>query len=138
MSDDGPANEANEGASEDTKVESVLAPGDLTADELARTSTADLGGSLAYTSVTNASVKFTTSANGIAWIGSKSAPHGVANVYVDGRFARAVDTYAATTVTGKVLFEIRFGSTGTHTVTIVDAGTAGRPYVDADAFVVTK
>ena len=93
---------------------------------------------MAYTHVTNASVKFTASGTGLTWIGSKSAPHGVANVYVDGRFARSVDTYAATTMIGKVLFQVRFGETGTHTIQIVDAGTSGRPYIDADAFVVTK
>ena len=61
---------------------------------------------------------------------------GSVKVYVDGVYRGAVSLNASSTAWRQVVYVRGFSSSGTHTIKLVCAGTAGHPKIDLDAFVV--
>jgi hypothetical protein len=80
------------------------------------------------------SLRFTGTA--IAWVGAVGPTRGKARIYLDGRHVKTVDTYSPTFRASRVLYMARFQTYATRRLTIVALGTAGRPRVTVDAFVV--
>ena len=60
---------------------------------------------------------------GIAWIGRRNAFGGIAAVYLDGKKAKTVDLYSATTKYEQVIYTITGLKNTTHTLKIVRTGT---------------
>ena len=60
---------------------------------------------------------------GIAWIGRRNAFGGIAAVYLDGKKAKTVDLYSATTKYEQVIYKITGLKNTTHTLKIVRTGT---------------
>ncbi len=95
-----------------------------------------MGGKAKETGAANAKsgLKFTGAA--IAWIGSVGPTHGTANIYVDGRLSKTVDTWASSFNPSVVLFEKSWDAVGSHNISIVASGTAAHPAIAVDAFMV--
>ena len=89
----------------------------------------------------DSSVFFSFIGTGIEWFGNIGVRHGIANVYVDGVFVRAVDTWGDVSRRQQRLFWQYGLAPGRHNIKIVNTGkrrTASRGYlIDVDAFVVT-
>ncbi len=82
--------------------------------------------------------RYTFTGRNVAWAGSVGTTRGVANVFIDGTLYKSVDLFSATGAGARVVVEKRWTSTGTHTIDVQVVGTAGRPTIDIDAFVVLK
>lgn len=103
-----------------------------------------VGGSLRRTRAHGAAVSLTFTGTGIEWFGSMSPRHGVADMYIDGRFVRRIDAYAPRNHCQQRLgwnYSLPYGK---HTLWIVHPGQTrethrgGRlKFIDVDAFVVT-
>ena len=107
-------------------------------------STCFVGGSQRRTRAKGATASLTFTGTGIEWFGSTGPRHGIADMYIDGRFVQRVDAYAPHNHCQQRLgwnYSLPYGK---HTVWIVHAGhtrekhRGGRlKFVDVDAFVVT-
>ena len=95
-------------------------------------------GSLKYATAAGASAVFTTFGRGIAWVAWTAATRGRAEVYIDGLLASTIDLRTTTSLPRRVVFNKTWSIPGTHTIKIVVLGTAGRPRVDLDAFLVAR
>jgi hypothetical protein len=103
-----------------------------------------VGGSQRRTRAHGAAVSLTFTGTGIEWFGSTSPRHGIADMYIDGRFVRRVDAYTSRNHCQQRLgwnYSLPYGK---HTIWIVHAGhtramhRGGRlKFIDVDAFVVT-
>ena len=97
------------------------------------------GGSTRYASTAGASATFTaTLARSIAIVTTKAASRGSFKVYVDNVYKGTISTYSATTKFRQRVYQFSWSTAGTHKVRIVVVGTARRPRVDLDAFVVLR
>jgi hypothetical protein len=67
-------------------------------------------------------------------IGSTCGTCGVMRVYVDGKLYKTVDTWSRVTYLRRWLARVSYTGTGPHVVTLVPAGTKGRPDVVLDGF----
>jgi hypothetical protein len=94
------------------------------------------GGSVQYAREAGATARYTFTGRAIAWVSTFAPRRGRAEVYVDGVRVRTVDLYASTLIARRTAFTQAWASDGTHTVEIRVVGTADRPRVDVDAFVV--
>jgi hypothetical protein len=99
-------------------------------------SSAYLGDRALRSGTAGATVRFTFTGSQVAWIGTAGPGNGRADVYLDGTWSRTVDTHRATTANRRVLYAARWPGSGTHTITVKVAGTAGHPRVVVDGFVV--
>jgi hypothetical protein len=107
-------------------------------------STCFVGGSQRRTRAKGAAVSLTFTGTGIEWFGSTSPRHGIADMYIDGKFVQRVDAYAPHNHCQQRLgwnYSLPYGK---HTVWIVHSGhtrekhRGGRlKFIDVDAFVVT-
>ncbi|CAN5779554.1 hypothetical protein BH24CHL6_BH24CHL6_09880 [soil metagenome] len=80
---------------------------------------------------------FSFSGSEVAWVAHRGPRQGRARVYVDGVLAAKVDLYARKVAARTVVFRAAdLGPDTEHTLTIVALGTAGRPRVSVDGFVV--
>ena len=79
---------------------------------------------------------FQFSGDGVAWIGPVGPTRGKAKVYIDGKYAKTVDTYSSVFRPTRVLFKATFGSVRAGRLTIVVMGTKGHATVAIDAIVV--
>jgi len=68
-----------------------------------------------------------------AWVTTTGPNHGSARIYIDGKYLRTVSTYSKTTHYRRIVWARRFGTLTGHTITIVNAGTAGHPGIEVDA-----
>jgi beta-N-acetylhexosaminidase len=93
------------------------------------------GGSLAYSTAAGASATFTFSGRAVSWVSAVGTSRGQAKVYIDGAYAHTVNLYSATYHARQVVFATSWSTNGTHTIRILNVGTAGHPRVDIDAFV---
>jgi hypothetical protein len=97
-----------------------------------------LDGSLHFSTAKGASVTFSSTVRTLGWITTVGPAHGSAKVYVDGHLAQTVSTHASSVGYRRIVFA-RAWFTGpqdpTHTITIVNAGTAGHSRVDVDGFI---
>jgi subtilisin len=92
------------------------------------------GGGTRYSGAAGATATFRFTGRAIAWIAPLGRLSGAAQVYVDGRYVRTVNLYAAGAHPRRIVFEQRWAASGTHTISVRVAGTAGHPRVDVDAF----
>ncbi len=86
--------------------------------------------------IPGAKAKLSFTGRNVAWGAPKSAVRGQAEVWVDGVKETTVDLYSSTTLARRVVFSKSWAFSGSHTVEVRVLGTAGRPRVDVDAFVV--
>jgi subtilisin family serine protease len=100
--------------------------------------TSAYGGSLTKASAANASVQFTFTGRGFAWVASKATNRGQAYLYLDGVYQGTWNLYSATTVARSVVSNWSATSSQTHTVKIVVVGSGTAPAVDVDSFIVLK
>ncbi len=96
------------------------------------------GGKARYATGAGASATFTFSGRSVAWVSSKSASRGSAQVFVDGVLVKTVSLHRSSTLARQVVFSTRWASAGPHTIQVVVLGTAGHPRVDVDTFVVVR
>ena len=96
------------------------------------------GGSDRYATAAGASAGYTFTGRSVAIVSSRAAGRGLVRVYIDGVLVSTVDLYAPSTAYRQVVFARTWGSSGTHTIRLVVAGTAGRPRVDLDAVEVLR
>jgi hypothetical protein len=92
----------------------------------------------AFTSAAGARATFTrTYARGdqVALVMATGPGRGAASIRIDGSWVTNVDTYAASNTNRVVVFQRRM-SAGTHTISIVNHATPGRPRIDLDAVLI--
>lgn len=92
-----------------------------------------------YSNTANNYCEYTFTGTKIAWIGIRQWNQGYADVYIDNVLAQAnIDLYAASTVSGLVLFSRSGLTSASHTIRIVVKGTKNASASDAivsiDAF----
>ncbi|MGK5685568.1 N-acetylmuramoyl-L-alanine amidase [Actinoplanes sp. URMC 104] len=97
----------------------------------ARAASTYLGGRALAASAKNAKLAYTFTGRSAALTFTRAASTGVAYVYVDGVKVATVDTKAARTTHRQTLW-VRALTAKAHTVSVVVAGTAGRPTVISD------
>ncbi|MBM2620200.1 N-acetylmuramoyl-L-alanine amidase [Actinoplanes sp. LDG1-06] len=90
-----------------------------------------LGGRALAASAKNAKLAYTFTGRSAALTFTRTSATGVASVYVDGVKVATVDTKASGTVHRQTLW-VRALTAKTHTVSVVVAGTSGRPTVISD------
>jgi hypothetical protein len=100
------------------------------------TSSPATGGSITTSTRAGASVRYRFTGLGVAVVAPTSATRGQARVYIDGVYRATIDLRTSTTQHRRVVYARSFGSSGTHTIELRVVGTAGRPMVSLDAFVV--
>src|SRR5262249_2536084 len=77
------------------------------------------GGSAILAMDKDTQATFTFTGTAATWIGYQDQWSGIANVYVDGVFAKRVDTYSATSKPQQKLFIISGLTQGQHTIKVV-------------------
>jgi beta-N-acetylhexosaminidase len=100
-----------------------------------RASSSASGGSLAAAWVASASATYTFTGQAVGWVASRGPTRGSARVYVDGVDRGTVSLYATTGQSQQIVFATHWASNGSHTLRIVNLGTAGHSRVDVDGFV---
>jgi hypothetical protein len=96
------------------------------------------GGSARATVESGASARITMTVRNISWVSRRGPGRGLAQVWVDGALAATVDLGAEKPGGRTVVFSRTWTSFGKHTLRIVSLGTAGRPLVEVDAFLVVR
>ncbi len=96
------------------------------------------GGATAYTTARGASATFTFTGRSFGLIGRLYRDRGAFQVVVDGQTMGVVDQYSKQKQYKYVVYAQSWAKRGEHTVRIVALGTAGRPRVDIDAFIVIQ
>jgi len=71
----------------------------------------------------------------VSWVADLGPSRGQAKVYVDGAYAHTVNLYSATFHARQVVYVASWSTNGSHSIRIVNVGTAGHSRVDIDAFV---
>ena len=94
------------------------------------------GGTSLYSRIRGAWVESSFTGRAIALVGSKSPRRGKAEVYIDGALATTVDFYRSSAAHRQIVFTRSWATDGPHTFRVVVLGTADRPRVDVDAFVI--
>lgn len=102
------------------------------------TASAYCGGATRYATVAGKTATYTFTGRGVALISTIAPYRGKVKVYVDGVFATTLELGSSSTVFRRVVWERTWASAGTHKVRLVVQGTAGRPRIDADAFITLK
>ena len=103
-----------------------------TADATAR------GGSLRTSSVGGSDAVFTFTGRDVAWIAPRGPGQGRANVYVDGVLIATADLASPMPIARVIVFRRHWVTSGAHVIRIRVLGTAGRPMVGLDGFVVIR
>ncbi len=85
-----------------------------------------------------ASARFAFTGFSVAWVAQKGPTSGRAKVHVDGRYVKTIDLQASSARARRIVFARRWETAAPHTVKVVVVGTAGRPRVDLDAFLVVR
>ena len=102
----------------------------------ARASTAFIGGHAMSASAAGAMARITFTGQQIGWVTTVGPTRGEARIYVDGTYERTVDLGRATSAARLIMVLRSWPAAGRHTFEIRVVGTAGRPRVDVDAFVI--
>ncbi|MFH1475861.1 MAG: hypothetical protein ABIG85_08395, partial [Chloroflexota bacterium] len=97
-----------------------------------------LGGGARAASIAGRRATITLSGLAVAWVSTVARTRGSARVYADGVRQGIYSTYRSVTVYRRIITGRTFASAGTHTFRVEVAGTAGRPRVDLDAFIVLR
>ncbi len=96
------------------------------------------GGGRRQTIIPLATATYAFTGRDVAWVAARGPGHGRARVFVDGLLVRTIDLLAATDAPRRIVFRRHWAASASHTIRIVVEGTAGRPLVDLDAFVVIR
>ena len=83
-----------------------------------------------------ASYRFT--GRSVSVVALTSSARGKASVYIDGTYNTTIDTFSSTTAYRKIVYVGNWSVAGTHTIELRVAGTAGRPTVSVDGFIVVR
>lgn len=102
----------------------------------ARTSSAFIGGHAISASTAGATARITFTGQQIGWVTTVGPTRGQARIYVDGAYERTVDLGRPTSGARLIMVLRSWPAAGRHTLEIRVVGTAGRPRVDVDAFVI--
>jgi len=98
-------------------------------------STSASGGSVAYSTAAGASATYAFTGSAVAWVAPRGPARGAARIYVDGVYEGTVSLYAPSFAARQVVFATHWAGIGSHTLRIVNLGTAAHSRVDIDAFV---
>lgn len=90
------------------------------------------------TSEAGASARFTFTGSSVAWVARKGPTSGRARIYVDGSYVRTIDLWSSSPRARRIVYTTRWETAAAHTLKVVVKGTAGRPRVDVDAFLVIR
>jgi hypothetical protein len=71
-------------------------------------------------------------------VARRSATSGVADVYVDGHWVTSCDLRSSSTLYRRLVVARALSPSVAHTMEVRVRGTAGRPRVDVDAFVLLR
>jgi hypothetical protein len=96
------------------------------------------GGAVRRATVAGKAPTFSFTGRAVALLSTIAPNRGKAKIYVDGVFVAQIDLVSASTAYKRVVWERTWASSGAHKVKVVVVGTAGRPRVDVDGFVVLK
>ncbi len=96
------------------------------------------GASVKYGKVKGAYASFTFTGRGIGFVSMRGTGRGYVSVYIDGKLKTKVYLYRSSSQVRYVAWQTVFPTSGKHTIKLVVAGTAGKPRVDLDGFVVIK
>jgi len=102
------------------------------------TATGYIGGSDKSASKAGATATFTFSGKAVSFVTTTGPLRGAVNLTVDGTSLGSVDLYSAKAHKRQVVWSHTFPTNVNtiHTLTLTAAGTAGRPRIDVDAFLV--
>jgi len=95
-------------------------------------------GTVRYSIRPNYRIKYKFTGNGVYLISTLGPGRGVGSIYVDGVRQEAIDTGNAHTKHRRVIFFKKWDNIGTHTLTVVNRGTPGRPRFDIDGLGVDR
>ncbi|OOB92342.1 hypothetical protein [Rathayibacter sp. VKM Ac-2630] len=103
-------------------------------------STADSGGSIAYSTTTGASATLRFTGTKVSWVSRKTSSSGSNEVYIDGKLITVVDRYSATTRYAQTVWTSGTLAAGTHTI-MIKRGSTKNPAstgsnIILDAFIV--
>jgi subtilisin family serine protease len=101
-------------------------------------STSWSGGKTRYASKASASVSFTFIGRAVAVVAPKSTTRGSVRVYVDNVYKGPLSLYRSPSASRMLVFGASWTANGSHTVKFVVVGTAGRPRIDIDAWMVLR
>ena len=93
-----------------------------------------IGNARSASAVAGASIRFSFTADGFAWIAERGPDQGRAHVFVDGEPARYARLWADSSRVPRVVFARDWRVAGQHQVRIVVVGTQDHPWVNVDAF----
>ena len=96
------------------------------------------GGAVRSATAARRAATFRFSGRAVGWIARRGPGEGFAQVWVDGKLATTVSLETPTAQAPKVVFRRSWAAAGSHAVRIVVLGTAGRPTVEIDAFMVVR
>jgi hypothetical protein len=96
------------------------------------------GGSAHYATAAGARVTYSFTGRSIAFVTTIGPARGQVKVYIDGRYLTTLDLESASMDYRQVVWAKRWASSGSHTLKLVVVGTADRPRVDVDAFLVLR
>ena len=96
------------------------------------------GGSDRWARTAGASATFTFTGRSIGFVSMRGTGRGSVTIVVDGKTAATVSLYRSSAQPRYIAWSRAWATSGTHTVRLIVAGTAGRPRVDLDAFITVK
>jgi hypothetical protein len=93
-------------------------------------------GTTRFSKTPGATATLTFNGTDVAWVSTRAPKRGRAKVYIDGVLATTVDLRASSVSSRQIVFARSGLTAGQHTIKIYVVGTANRPRVDVDGFVV--
>ena len=96
------------------------------------------GGAHRLTASSTARANYTFSGRDVAWVAETGPGRARVDVYVDGSFVQTVDLYAASVQPRKIVFSRHWSAKGTHTISLRNRATTGRPQASLDAIVLLR
>ena len=99
-------------------------------------STGTAWGTTRYAKTKAATAVYNFTGTDVAWVSSRGPKRGKAKVYIDGVLRTTVDLKSTTAKSSVIVFAADGLAAGPHTIKIYVKGTAGRPRVDVDGFIV--
>lgn len=100
--------------------------------------TSATNGGITSSSYAGATARYRFTGRTIAVVAPTSLTRGRATIYLDGVYKATIDLRTSSTIPRRVVYVANWSGSGTHTITIRVAGTAGRPTVSLDGFVVLQ
>jgi subtilisin family serine protease len=95
-------------------------------------------GTITTSSTAGATVRYRFTGRGVAVVAPTTSTRGKARIYIDGVYRATIDLRTATVQNRRVVYARNFGAFGTHTIEMRVVGTAGRPTVSLDGFVILR